>query len=297
MQWNYQKIEYFLKVAETLNFSKAAKELFISPQSLNKQIIQLEEEIGEPLFERTTRQVKLTSLGRRMQQAFLPVREEFCRAVENVEGYMQRQKKMVRIAFFQAISKKEVVTPVTNYLRACEKDLQVELMGGELGEVIEWLYQGKCDLVITNIQEFEEWKGAEVIPFLKTPAKIAVSLYHPWVAKERITMQDMEKMPVLLLECKTELEKNSFYRNLKAKERLYTSNFSSLLANLGMGDSYSVIPKLFESMDQVGLQYIDLPVECEFFFQMAAIYRKDSKRATLFENLKGLAEEGSICIT
>lgn len=297
MQWNYQKIEYFLKVAETLNFSKAAKELFISPQSLNRQIIQLEQEIGEPLFERTTRQVKLTSLGRRMQQAFLPVRKEFYRAVENVEGYMQHQKHLVRIAFFQAISKKEVITPVTNYLRACEKDLQVELMGGELDEVIEWLYQGKCDLVITNIQELEKWKDMEMIPFVKTPAKIAVSLYHPWAAKERITIQDMEKMPVIYLKSKTELEKDNFYRNLKAKERLYTSNFSSLLANLGMGDFYAVIPKLFESMDQMGLRYIDLPEECEFFYQMAAIYHKDSKWAMLFENLKELAEEGSICIT
>lgn len=42
MQWNYHKIMYFLKVAEILNFSRAAKELFISPQALNKQILQLE---------------------------------------------------------------------------------------------------------------------------------------------------------------------------------------------------------------------------------------------------------------
>lgn len=296
MQWNYQKMEYFLKVAETLNFSKAAKELYISPQSLNKQIILLEKELGEPLFERTTRKVELTPLGRRMKQAFLPAREEFQKAADSMEQYLKQRKRTVRIAFFQAISKKEVVTPITNYLLACEKGLKVELLGGEIDEVIEWLYQGKCDLLITNIHEFEVWENVEIIPFVKTPARIAVSFYHPWMVKEKITRKDLEEMPILLLERKKELEKDSFYRNLKAKERLYAPNFNSLLANLGVGNCYAVIPQLFESMNQMGLQYLNLPEECEFFYQMVAIYRKDSRMAELFENLKGLAEEGLLTI-
>lgn len=297
MQWNFQKIEYFLKVAETLNFSKAAKELYISPQSLNKQIILLEKELGESLFDRTTRKVELTPFGRRMQQAFLPAWEEFQKASDSMEQYLQRRKRTVRIAFFQAISKKQVITPITNYLRACEKNLQVELLGGEIDEVIQWLYQGKCDLVITNIHEFEVWPDAEIISFVQTPAKITVSLYHPWIVKNEITVKDLEEMPILLLERKKELEKDSFYRNLKAKERLYAPNFNSLLANLEVGNCYAVIPKLFESMNQMGLQYLDLPKECEFFCRMVAVYRKDSRMAELFANLQNLAEEGIIRIT
>lgn len=297
MQWNYQKIEYFLKVAETLNFTKAAGELYLSPQSLNKQIIQLEKELGEPLFERTTRQVKLTSMGKRLQQSFLPVRDEFVKASDSMERYLKKRKQTVRIAFFQAISKKEVVTPVANYLRACDQKLQVELLGGEMDEVIDWLYQGKCDLVLTNIHEFELWPDARIIPFMKTPAKITVSLYHPWMVKEHVTMKDMEEMPVLLLERKKQLEENSFYRKLKAKERLYAPNFSSLLANLEMENCYAVIPKLFESMNRAGLRYLDLPPECEFYFQLAAIYLEGSRQEALFENLVALAEEGIIRMT
>ena len=39
---DFQKIQYFIKVASTLNFTKAAQELYISPQALNKQIARLE---------------------------------------------------------------------------------------------------------------------------------------------------------------------------------------------------------------------------------------------------------------
>ena len=51
----FRRIEYFLVLAEKLNYAKAANELCISSQALTKQIQLLEEELGTKLFERTTR--------------------------------------------------------------------------------------------------------------------------------------------------------------------------------------------------------------------------------------------------
>lgn len=290
-QWSFQKIEYFLKVAETLNFSRAAKALFISPQSLNKQILQFEEELGEPLFVRTTRRVELTAFGRFMQQMFAPVQEDYLRAIEGTERYLKRRQQTVRIAFFQAITKKEVVTPICNYLRAQDRTLQIELFGGEIDDVIRWLYEDKCDLVITNIHDFEVWQDVEIIPFATAPAQAVVSLYHPWAAKEEITERDMENTPILLLERQKELEHDSFYRTLKVRERLYASNFNSLLANLQMENCYAVIPKLFESDDRMNLRFMDLPEAYRFNYRLTVIYKKNHRQAELFGTLRFAAEE------
>lgn len=291
VQWSFQTVEYFLKVAKTLNFSRAARELYISPQSLNRQILRLEEELGEPLFIRTTRRVELTDFGRYMQQMFEPASQEYRRAVEETARYLKRRQRTVRIAFFQAVTKKEVVTPICNYLRAQDTSVAVELSGGEIDDVIGWLYEGKCDLIITNIHEFEIWEDVEIIPFATVPAQAAVSLYHPWAAKEALTVQDMEGMPVLLLKRQKELEANSFYRRLKARERLYAPNFSSLLANLQMEECYAVIPKLFESDDRMNLRFMNLPEEYWFTYRLVVIYKKNHKRAELFETLRAAAEE------
>lgn len=294
MQWNYQKILYFLKVAETLNFTKAAEELYVSAQALNKQIIAMEQELGEQLFIRSTRSVKLTETGLKMQKCFAPAVREFSRAQDEMESFLKKKQNTVKVAFYQAIPKREVVAPIINHLRAIDSSIHIEPFGGEIDDMIDLLYEHKCDIVLTNIHDFEHWPGTEIVPFFATPAQVAVSLYHPWAAQSSISKQDLQQGNFLLLERKKELEENSFYRNLTPKSRMYAPNFSSMVATLALGDSFAVIPKLFESMNSAGLRYIDLPEECRFNYRLAAIYRSDHPRKELFDTLKSFAEETPI---
>lgn len=58
-----RQLKYFVKIAETLNFSKAAEALFVTQSTLSQQIKQLENEIGAQLFQRNTHNVYLTEAG------------------------------------------------------------------------------------------------------------------------------------------------------------------------------------------------------------------------------------------
>ena len=58
-----RQLKYFVKAAETLNFSEAAKALFITQSTLSQQIRQLEQEMNAQLFTRNSHNVSLTEAG------------------------------------------------------------------------------------------------------------------------------------------------------------------------------------------------------------------------------------------
>lgn len=64
-----RQLRYFIAVADTLNFSRAAESVYLSQSALSRQIMDLEQEVGMPLLKRSTRQVELTSAGRALQKS------------------------------------------------------------------------------------------------------------------------------------------------------------------------------------------------------------------------------------
>ena len=61
-----RQLKYFVKVAEYLNFSEAAKMLFVTQSTLSQQIRQLEQELNTPLFQRNSHSVSLTEAGEKL---------------------------------------------------------------------------------------------------------------------------------------------------------------------------------------------------------------------------------------
>lgn len=61
-----RQLRYFAKVAETLNFSEAAKQLCVTQSTLSQQVKQLEQELDIPLLVRSSHEVALTEAGREL---------------------------------------------------------------------------------------------------------------------------------------------------------------------------------------------------------------------------------------
>lgn len=288
---DYQKIVYFLKAAEKLNFHHAAEELYISPQALTRQIALLEDDLGLKLFKRSTRKVSLTEHGVKLQQLFTPVQQQFELAEKQMKSYKSRQDKKLRIGFFQALPKDDLVVPLANFLSVLDPSVNITMVAGELDDAKDWLQQEKIDLAISNVHQFEQWPDTTFITLKQVPAQIIVSLFHPWVLKDQITARDMSESSMLFLERRHDLEQYSFYRQINCQERHFAPNFDSMLANLEIGTEYAVIPKAFENMQRAKFKYFDLPEEMRFNFSVACIYRNDSKFSKLFRELDKRKDE------
>jgi DNA-binding transcriptional LysR family regulator len=82
-----QSIEAFVRVAETLSFSRAARRLGVSRSVVTTRVKQLEDTITAPLFHRTTRNVTLTEIG----ETFYP---ECAALLQDSEDLLERMREM-----------------------------------------------------------------------------------------------------------------------------------------------------------------------------------------------------------
>lgn len=94
-----KQLECFLKVAELLNFSRAAEALYISQPTLSYQIAELEREIGVALFERDRRKVCLTPAGIKMLEPAKALVEQANTLPEIIRMDSDYEEGLLRIGF------------------------------------------------------------------------------------------------------------------------------------------------------------------------------------------------------
>ena len=70
---NTTQLHYFMTLSQTLNYSTAAQQLFITQPTLSRSIMALEDEIGTKLFFRENGNVSLTPAGKLMQEELKPL--------------------------------------------------------------------------------------------------------------------------------------------------------------------------------------------------------------------------------
>ena len=85
----FQGKEYIYKVFKEQSFSRAAKEMYISQPSLSASVRRVEEKVGAPLFDRSTKPLSLTECGEKYIEAvekMMAAEEEFREYISDWEG-------------------------------------------------------------------------------------------------------------------------------------------------------------------------------------------------------------------
>lgn len=95
---DFRTIEHFLKLSETLNFRKAAEEIYIAQPALSRQIMALEEELGVVLFDRNKRNVALTTAGEYFKEECERILEDFERVKQRTFQIHKGEGGEIKIA-------------------------------------------------------------------------------------------------------------------------------------------------------------------------------------------------------
>lgn len=119
-------LQAFEVAARKLSFTRAAEELCVSPSAISHQIKELEVFLGEALFVRNGRDVKLSKLGK---QYYQEIQKAFGLVESATKNVLVEQTTTIRLAVYGAIAQKWLLKRLTEFYRLHpEIDLQIILM-------------------------------------------------------------------------------------------------------------------------------------------------------------------------
>lgn len=143
---NFLNLEYFLVAAEELNFTKAAKKLFISQQSLSSHISKLENDLGVGLFNRTV-PLTLTPAGKSLVKnasKILDLKDQSIKELGDIKDF-KRGDLYIGVSHTRGRAFLPEILPIYN-----EKfpNINLHLLEGNSKELDLALYNGDVDLIV-----------------------------------------------------------------------------------------------------------------------------------------------------
>jgi LysR family hydrogen peroxide-inducible transcriptional activator len=141
------QIRYFLAVADTLNFTRAAERANISQPALTKGIQRLEETIGGRLFDRAKSPVQLTELGQAMLPNLRLVFDGAVQAREQARRLTADQKEVVRVGVMCTIDFGKVLPGFVD-VQLGRSEVEVSFREGNLEALSDALDRSELDLGI-----------------------------------------------------------------------------------------------------------------------------------------------------
>ncbi len=183
------QVRYFLAVARTLNFTRAAEECHVAQPSLTRAIRQLEGELGGDLFRRERPQAQLTELGQRMLPLLKQCYESALSARSLASAIKKGEVGTLRLAVSNAIDP-SLVTPHVVELGKHFDGLDVKLLRGSGSQAIEHLKKGEVELAIAAKVE-DDWERLDSWALFTEDFQLFVNAMHSFVSQMSVALDDL----------------------------------------------------------------------------------------------------------
>ena len=188
------QLRYFAKVAELGNVTRAAEACHVSQPSLSQQIAKLERELGQPLFERLGRGVRLTEAGKlfkRYADQILSLTEDARRRVTD-----DPDSGRITLAAIPTIAPYYLPGVLTHFAKACPR-ARVEIVEETTDKILRLLAEGDIDLAILALPIQAEHVHTKA---LFTEELLAVlPSGHPLTKKPKVGLKDLVLEPFVVL--------------------------------------------------------------------------------------------------
>ena len=248
------QVRYFLNLAESLNFTEAARVSGISQPSLTKAIQRLEDEFGGPVLYRDGKDTRLTALGRDLIVEFMRIQSALENITELAENSVAGRSRKINIGVASTIAPRVFA----KFWALVLKELpEVELLLHPLnpGEAEAEVLSGKYDMCLLTNPPEPNFK-LTIQPLFQERLRLALASHHPLAGTDEITPEQMMEQPYIdrmHCEFRTQLIKHFMDRNIVMRPRFQSEREDWVQQMVAQGAGVCSLPEHSAIVDGIVL--------------------------------------------
>jgi DNA-binding transcriptional LysR family regulator len=192
-----RQLEILQAIADTGSFTACGRKLHVSQSAISRQILLLEEELGEPLFLRVGRRVRMTPAAESLVQLGKRVFQDVRDTVGTITDRTSDLRGTLRLSGGMTVCL-YVFPPLLKHLRRIHPHLDVRLTVASAGRSVEEIRGGRVEAGLLTLPV--EASDLVTVPVLREELLLITVPTHPLARRKRVAPRDLSRQPFVLFE-------------------------------------------------------------------------------------------------
>ena len=273
-----KQIDYCIELAHTLNFSRAAGNMFVSQPTFSYQIRLLEEEIGFTVFERSGKGAALTPAGAQFVSFLSSMREDLKRAIEQGQNFSAKYQDSISICM--SVRQSLYFLPEAMRLFAgAWPDVQITPVF-QYGNSMELFLRGGADIVFALQEQTRQVPGIRIHDLFESRIYLITDKDDPLACKNLIREEDLYGRTLMVGGDSPQSLKAVQHRLISSGKIDYfnSADHDTTLTNVAAGRGVCLAPGFLN--DHSG-QFAWIPFDCQENFSCVLCTHKEDRRESL----------------
>jgi LysR family transcriptional regulator, hydrogen peroxide-inducible genes activator len=239
------QLRYFAAVARTGNFSRAARECRVAQPSLSQQILKLEDEVGERLFERTQRRALLTPAGSLFLPHALNILDAAERGRQEIREMGGQVRGNIRLGALPTIAPYFLPNVIRSF-RAKYPEVELIIQEETTQQLLRGLEEKELDLAL--LSDAPPNPRIEIRPLFSEELLLCLPATHPLVKQKKVVADDLRDEKFILMQdghclgaqAQQFCESKGFHPEISCR----SAQIGTVLAMVQAGLGISLIPEM-----------------------------------------------------
>jgi DNA-binding transcriptional LysR family regulator len=240
-----RQLEILQAIAETGSFTASGRKLHVSQSAISRQILLLEEELGEPLFLRVGRRVRMTPAAESLVQLGQRVFQDVRDTVGTITDRTRELKGTLRLSGGMTVCL-YIFPHLLKHLRRVHPHLEVRLTVATAGQSVQQIRDGRVDVGLLTLPV--EGSDLVTVPALREELLLVTPTTHPLAKKRRVSPKDLATQPFVVFEPGSATRKviDRFFaaENIEPTIVMDTENVEIIKAMVKTGIGIGIVPYL-----------------------------------------------------